>query len=105
MYSIVIFSSTPCIGDFPSLPSSPAKSIEVVDGDPQISLLDMLEELEKNEYPTLKRQHLSKKDISGPTETSGPTFVVGDEAVEKSPVAAEKVTPEVLKERVSSSSS
>ncbi len=72
-------------------------------GDPQISLLDMLEELEKNEYPTLKRQHLSKKDISGPTETSGPTFVMGDEAVEKPPVA-EAVTPEVLKKRVSSSS-
>ncbi len=71
-------------------------------GDTQISLLDMLEEMDHNneEYPTLKRgQHLSKRDISAPTTTSGPTFVVGggeNEGVVTNdrPISSEMVIPE-----------
>lgn len=66
----------------------------------------MLQEMEHNEFPTIKRgSHLSKRDISAPTATSGPTFVEG--GVEKEVVAIEepkspeRITPEIMRKRVS----
>ncbi len=81
--------------------------VDGVGGDGEISLLDMLEELEHNDdYPTLKRgSHLSKKDISGPTAASGPTFVEGsgtnEDPVNDTVKSPEKITPEQIRKRVS----
>lgn len=87
----------------PSLPSSPT-STESVDGGEgaKLSLIEMLEELENSDYSTLKRQQLSKHDISGPTATSGPTFVEnGGETTAAS--RPPRLTPELMRKRVSSS--
>ena len=66
----------------------------------KLSLIEMLEELEKSDYSTLKRQHLSKNDISGPTATSGPTFVEGGGNPTPS-IRPERLTPELMRKRVS----
>jgi len=97
------------LGEYPSLPSSPLSNdfvdsgkVGESEGDSKLSLFEMLSEMEngENEYPTLKRNsHLSKRDISEPTDTSGPTFVEDGAPVDV-PRLPERLTPELIRRRV-----